>query len=274
MPRSLHLAVLVLLLVAGCQCGSEVNRGDLNIVPLDQEWMMGEQVATQALQQVDLVEDPAVQQYVDRMGQELVAATELAERPWRFYVVDDPSINAFALPGGHVFVHTGLIEAAGSPSELASVVGHEVAHVAARHHTERITKVYGLNTLASLLVGQDVSLAEQIAVQLVGSGTLAKFSRDDERESDELGQALMAEAGYPPQAMAGMFRTMLEARERRPNLLERFFASHPITEERIQTAEERAQALPEVEERAARPETFTQVQRRIAAPAAERATRP
>ncbi|MDX1546960.1 MAG: M48 family metallopeptidase, partial [Rhodothermales bacterium] len=194
------------LLFGRCTCSSDsVNRGDLNVVPLGQEWQMGEQLAAEIARTQPLVDDPVLQEYVARLGAQLVEQTEMADRPWQFHVVADPSLNAFAIPGGHVYVNTGLIVAAESPAELAGVMAHEVAHGVARHGTERMTKVYGLSVVGSLVLGEDPGLLEQIAAQIIGSGAVARFSRKDETEADALGLDYLYEAGYPPEAMGTMF---------------------------------------------------------------------
>lgn len=204
---------------------------------------MGEQLSREIQQQVPIVEDPLIEPYVQAMGERIVGVTERDDQSWTFHLVADTSINAFNIPGGHVFVHTGLITAAESPDEVAGVLAHEIAHGVARHATEQMTQAYGLNLLARLLLGGDVNLLEQIAAQLIGTGAMAKFSRDDERESDRLGLSYMADAGYDPNAMATMFERMLAIRARRPSALEQFFATHPLTEERIDDVSRRALEL-------------------------------
>src|SRR6185503_13387117 len=101
---------------------------------------------------------------------------------WEFHIVSDPEINAFNVPGGHVYVNTGLIMAADNTAELAGVMAHEISHGVARHGTERITKAYGLNLGLGQLLGQNPSLVKQLAAQIAAGGAVAKFSRDDERE--------------------------------------------------------------------------------------------
>ncbi|HEX7070445.1 MAG TPA: M48 family metallopeptidase, partial [Rhodothermales bacterium] len=222
-----------MLVIEGCICGDGVNAGDVNIIALDQEWELGRELADAIRQQAPVIDDVLVQEYVTRMGSRIVEVTERNDVPWTFHLVADTSINAFNIPGGHVFVNTGLIAAAETPDELAGVLSHEIAHGVARHATEQMTEAYGLNLLARLILGGDVGLLEQIAAQLVGTGTMAKFSRDDERESDRLGLSFMSDAGYDPNAMATMFERMLAIRVRRPSMLEQFFSTHPLTEERI-----------------------------------------
>ena len=243
--RALAVALSLVALVPGCTCASDsVNRGDLNLVSLDDEWALGRDLAAQVDAQVRPVPDPVVQDYVDRVGAALVAETELADRAWTFTVVDDPAVNAFALPGGHVYVNAGLVAAAGDPSALASVVGHEVAHGVARHSTERMVKAQGVSWVAGLVLGDDPGLVRQVAAGLLGRGALARFSRTDEAEADRLGLRYLAAAGYDPDGQAEMFQTLVDLRARRPVLFERWFQSHPLGEDRIEAAEDAARRLP------------------------------
>lgn len=266
MHRLLAFLVFIpLLLAPGCLCETTgVNRGDVNLVGLDEEWAFGEQLAQQIVLDAPVLDDLEVQAYVDRLGQRIAAETELRERPWRFHVLASPEVNAFNIPGGHVFVHAGLLAAAGSTAEVAGVIAHEVAHGVARHGTERMTKAYGLNVIVNLLMGQDAGMIEQIAAQIAGSGALAKFSRDDEREADRLGLGYLLDAGYAPSGMASMFETMLALRSRRPNAVERFFSTHPLTEERIAAVREAAAQVSE-DELVLHDEDFRRVRARVEA---------
>ena len=210
--------LLALVLAPGCTC-SGVNRGDVNLVSLDDEWALGDQLAAEVDAQTAPLADAEVQRLVDTMGQALAAETELADRPWTFTVLDDPAVNAFAVPGGHVYVNAGTVAAAETPSELASVVAHEVAHGVARHGTERMVKAHGLALVAGLVLGEDPGVVRQIVAQLVGQSALARFSRTDEREADALGLEYLAAAGYDPAGMAAMFETLLALRQRAPGPL-------------------------------------------------------
>jgi beta-barrel assembly-enhancing protease len=237
-------AVLVAIGLAGCAT-SGVNRGDLNLISLEEEWELGQQLEGEIARQVRLVDDASIVGYVDRMGKSIVATTELADLPWEFHVVADPAINAFNVPGGHVYVNTGLIAASRNAAELAAVMAHEIAHGVARHGTENLTKTYGLSLLASAVLGKDPRTHERIAAQILGGGALARFSREAEREADELGIRYMYDAGYDPHGMAGMFETLLAQRQRQPGSVERFFSSHPVSEERLADAGRRADELPD-----------------------------
>ncbi|OZC04442.1 M48 family metalloprotease [Rubricoccus marinus] len=233
----LFVFALVFAAIPGCTCNpNSVNRGDLNLVSLDDEWELGRQLAAEVDAQVAPLADAEVEAYADAMGASLVAETELSDRAWTFTVIEDPAVNAFALPGGHVYIHSGLVAAAESEAELASVVAHEVAHVVARHSTERMVKAQGLSVVAGLVLGDDPGMIREIVAELIGQGVLARFSRTDETEADALGLRFMAEADYDPDGMAAMFETLLALRQRQPVLFERWFGTHPLSEDRVEAA--------------------------------------
>ncbi|MFZ2490756.1 MAG: M48 family metallopeptidase [Thermoanaerobaculia bacterium] len=239
MKRSLFpLLALVAMLSVGC--GSS---GDFNLISVEEEWQLGQQLSQDIARQVRLNNDPAANAYVRGLGQKIVARTPMANLPWEFHVVDDPTINAFAIPGGHVYVHSGLIAAADNASELAGVMAHEISHVVARHSTEQLSRQQGLSVLAGIALGQNPGAVQQIAAQIVAGGALARYSREAERESDELGLRFMFDAGYDPRGMASMFRKLLAQRESSPGRVEQFFSTHPQTEERVRDAERRAAEL-------------------------------
>ena len=234
--------VLATCLAAGCGSGSG---GDFNLISIDEEWQLGQQLSQDIAKQVRFNNDPEVNAYVRNIGQKIVAGAPAPfnQLPWDFHVVEDPAINAFSIPGGHVYVNTGLIATAENASELAGVMAHEISHVVARHSTEQITRQYGLSVLAGLLLGQNPGAVQEIAAQIIAGAGLARFSRDNEREADELGIALMHRAGYDPRGMAAMFRVLLRNQQSQPSRVEQFFATHPTTEERIRDSENRAAQL-------------------------------
>lgn len=240
-----YTPIFGLLILMGWGCATTgVNRGDLNLVSLDQEWEMGQQLEAEIAREMNLVRDGDALAYINQLGNRIVNQTNMRDLPWEFHIVEDPAINAFNIPGGHVYVNTGLIEAAGSAAELAGVMAHEIAHGVARHGTERITKAYGLNIVASLVLGNNPGVIEQIVAQIAGTGAIAKFSRDDEREADALGVTYMYNAGYNPQGMVAMFERLLQERQRRPSSIEQFFSTHPLSEERIRNIEREIASLP------------------------------
>ncbi|HKR62294.1 MAG TPA: M48 family metallopeptidase [Thermoanaerobaculia bacterium] len=260
--------VLATCLAAGCGSG---GAGNFNLISIEDEWQLGQQLSQEVAQQVRFNNDPAVNAYVREIGQKIVAASPAPfnQLPWDFHVVDDPAINAFAIPGGHVYVNTGLIAAAENASELAGVMAHEASHVVARHTTEAISRQYGLSILASLVLGQNAGALQQIAAEVVAGGAMARFSRDAEREADELGIAAMHRAGYDPRGMAAMFRVLLAHQQSEPGRLEQFFSTHPTTEARIRDAESRAAQLSSAGTVTDEPR-FQDVRRRVASTMATR----
>ncbi len=234
---------LALSLVTGC-ASTGVNKGDINLVSIQEEWQLGQQLEQDLATKLDLVRDPVVTGYVDRLGQRIVGQTEMANLPWKFHVVRSPEINAFNIPGGQVYVNTGLIAAAGDVTELAGVMAHEISHGVARHGTEQLTKVYGLNLLASAALGKNPEAYQQILAQILGTGAIARFSREAESEADKLGVRYMYQAGYDPRGMVEMFQTLLTQRQQRPSSVDQFFASHPLTEDRISATRKEIAQLP------------------------------
>jgi predicted Zn-dependent protease len=241
--RFVRTAVFVALLaLAGC-----ITRSG--------EQSLGDDEAKKVEQEMGLLRAPALESYVRAVGEKLSAVSERPEGPWQFQVVDTRDANAFALPGGYVYVTRGLLALLNSEDELAGVLGHEIAHVTARHSTKRIgaAVVTAPVTIATGLAGFAVGIVSPVlgsAVagtgQVLTSGlVLAPFSRDQEHEADEIGQALAAKAGYDPAGLPGFLHTL----DREVALLSgekssfHFFDSHPNTPDRVERTEARAKEL-------------------------------
>jgi len=239
LTMALVLLAGTLVTTSGCAT-SGVNKGDLNLMSYQEEWQLGDRLSKDLAGKLDLVQNRAALDYVNRVGQRLVARTELRNLPWTFHIVNDPEVNAFNIPGGHVYVNTGLIAAAGDVAEFSGVMAHEIGHGVARHGTEQLTRAYGLQLVAGLVLGENPPAYEQILAQIAGTGAMAKFSRNAEREADQLGVRYMAGAGYDPQGMADMFRVLLQRRDSRPGTVGQFFSTHPLTEDRIRSVEAEA----------------------------------
>ena len=243
--RNTALAAVVLASLLAAGCGSTGGGGDFNLISIEEEWQLGAQLSQDIEKQVRLNNDPAINAYVRNMGQKIVAqaAPPFNQLPWQFHVVQDDSINAFAIPGGHVYVNTGLIKNSDNASELAGVMAHEISHVLARHSTEQLSRQYGLSVIAGAVLGQNPGQLSQIAAQIVAGGALARFSREAEREADSIGIRAMAAAGYNPAGMASMFEELLEHNKSSPGRVAQFFSTHPLTEERLRDARRRAAEL-------------------------------
>lgn len=233
------VALCAVLLSGGCSSG-----GGFNIVSLEEEWQLGNQLSQDIARQMRLSNDQQALTYVNRLGQQMVSQTEMGRLPWNFHIVVDPEVNAFNIPGGHVYVTTGLIAAADNASEFAGVMAHEIAHGVERHGTEQLSRAYGLNIIGSVLLGQDPAVYQQILAQVVGTGTLARFGREAENEADEIGARMMYQAGYNPQGMVGMFEELLRRRQGSPGSVAKFFSTHPLTEDRITNVRRIIRTLP------------------------------
>jgi predicted Zn-dependent protease len=210
----------------------------LNLYSIEREQRLGKQLADEVDAQVKLVEDPAVLEYVNELVQRLVHNSD-ARVPFTVKVINDAEVNAFALPGGYLYIHTGLIQAAQNEAELASVVAHEIAHVAARHATKNASRAFlwNLASIPMVFVGGPTGAAVRQVAGFALPISLLKFSRNAEREADLVGLEYEYAAGYDPVALIQIFER-LKARERdRGSMLSRAFFCHPTTGDRIRRAQ-------------------------------------
>ena len=219
--------------LAPAQTRSQQPEPGFNLFTVEQDIELGRQSAVEAEKQLRLLSDRNVDSYLNRIVQRLAAGAPGAKYPYQIKAVNATEINAFALPGGPMYVNRGLVQAARNEAELAGVLAHEMAHVAMRHGTHQASKVYltrsGLGILGGLLGRQSGSTAKLLnAIGGVGlNAVFLKFSRDDEYEADKVGVQIMANAGYDPRAMADFFALMRAEQGRNPGKLEQFFSSHP-----------------------------------------------
>jgi predicted Zn-dependent protease len=240
--------------------------GDISV---QQEDELGDQYAAGILTEVTLLPDAEVSDFVTRLGRGLTGVADDAQRDWHFYVVDDTVMNAFAVPGGHVFVYRGLIEGAAAFEELAGVLGHEIAHVTLRHSIDQMKSRQKTNLIVSLVcsvVDLCASTAAQVAIGVGGQALFAKYSRDDEAEADSAAVEYLAAAGIDPQGVSSMFRRMLALRSTSPSSFQAWFGSHPIEEDRIARTEAQAARHPAVAGRGqSHAAEFTALRERLAA---------
>jgi len=206
-------------------------------ITTQQEVQVGQQQAAQINQQLPIVQDASINNYINQIGQSISRAADPRGIPYRFYVVNSGAVNAFAIPGGHIYVTRALIERADNLSELTGVLGHEIAHVTERHGIEQWQRAQqanmGLSVLYGVLLGRQPGTVERVGVQAAGGAWMAGHSREAEREADNRGLEFVARAGYNPRGMVTFFDELLQERRRNPSRLEQWFSTHPLTEERI-----------------------------------------
>lgn len=217
-------------------------------VSQDQEVELGRENADQINSQLPIVTDPQIAGYLQTLGESIAKKTSRGDLDWHFYLVNTKQVNAFALPGGYVYVNRGLIESAEHLDELTGTLGHEIGHVVERHSVKQMQKSekanVGLAVVCTLTSICHNGLA-QAAVQVGGSALFAKYSRQDELQADSEAVVNVARAGYSPQGIPDLFQVLLKEREYQPTKVEGWFASHPLEEARISKAKQLIGTLPE-----------------------------
>jgi beta-barrel assembly-enhancing protease len=249
----------------------------------EDEMKLAEEVHQQLTGQAKLIQNTQLNTYIETIGNRLAQNSKRPNIPWKFYVVDDGAVNAFATLGGRVYVHTGLIEKTNSESQLASVMGHEIGHIVARHGLENVKKANKYGTLAGIAVlagavlgGQGGAGLGNLAGNLILGGKLMKHSRDAEREADYLGLYDMNQSGYNTGGMVEMFNILNQISQSQPDTLGSIMASHPPAAERANnTRVEITQKLPGTDRRGiSNTNEFQQVKGETPAPIYPRKVRP
>ena len=209
----------------------------LSLISVSDEIAMGRQAQQQVRRTVPVLADAEVTAYVTRVGKRLAARASGPRYPYSFSVANYRELNAFALPGGPVWIHRGILHAAANESQLAGVLAHEIAHIAQRHAADQITKQLVANGFLGLLgavLGNDPGAARtaQIGAQILAGGYMLKFSRDDEREADRVGLQIVRRAGWDPRGIAEFMEALRREQGRDPGSVEVFLSSHPAPAER------------------------------------------
>lgn len=219
--------ILTAIVISGCS------------VSQDQEVALGRQNAEEINAQLPIVNDPAISSYIQDLGESIAKKTSRADLDWHFYVVNTKQVNAFALPGGFVYVNRGLIESADRLDELTGTMGHEIGHVVERHSVKQMEKQQGANVgLVAVCTLTNIcqSGLGRVAVSVGGQALFARYSRQDELQADSEAVVNVTRAGYDPQGVVDLFRVLLKERQSAPTKVEGWFASHPLEESRIQQA--------------------------------------
>ena len=227
--RRIRIGALTLALAGGAGC----------LATQQQEVQMGASYASEINAKLPLVRDPEINAYINRLGDSLARVADSRGLEWHFYVVDAKEVNAFAVPGGYIYVNRGLIERFTKMSQLAGVIGHEIGHVTLRHSLKQQQKATGTSlgiTLGCVLTQACGNAAVGSLVNVGAGAMMAGFSRDDEAESDRVGIDYVVRAGIDPRGMPETFEILMAERKAKPEGVASFFATHPLEEDRIRAA--------------------------------------
>ena len=210
------------------------------LISIKEEKEIGEKVLKQVQEQLPVIDDPYISDYIQRVGEEALRQVDNKHFNFDFWVIDNPTVNAFAIPGGHIFMFRGIIELMDSKDELMGVLFHEVAHVQARHFAERVDKAKKVSiatlagALAAILVGGgEVGTALMTGALATGQSIMLKYSRTDEEEADRLGLSWMERGRYDSMAMADVFSKMIKSRWLDTDAYPAYLSSHPGLDERV-----------------------------------------
>jgi beta-barrel assembly-enhancing protease len=244
--RQYSFTLLLVLSACSFAAGPKEIKPGWNMFSKQQDVELGREAAAQVERQMQVVHDPELDSFVQRIGKRLVATGMAGDYPYTFKVINDPSINAFALPGGPTYIHTGLFKAAENEDQVAAVMAHELSHVALRHGTHQASKANLIQLpamLAGAVVGNGSMLGQlaQLGIGLGANSVLLKFSRDAESDADILGSRMMAKAGYNPIEMARFFEK-LEAQGGKGG--PQFLSDHPNPGNRSKAIQQEIQYLP------------------------------
>ena len=229
--------IAVFALFSGC-ASIEPLVQDFNIVSVPDEIKIGEAMTQQVSKEMPIESDPSLNAEVNRVGQRLLAGLARRDFQYRFYVVKDDTPNAFTIPGGSVYIHTGLLKFVSGDSELAGVMGHEIGHAYLRHPAKSISRAYGLEYLTSFLFkGQTTAQSSGALMNLLKGGVLTRYGREDENQADDMGYYLAKRAGYSSDGLLNFLRKLQQLQKGGSTLP--FLSSHPPTTERIARLEAR-----------------------------------
>ena len=243
--HSRFLIAPVAILVAACAVNPATGKREFMLVSESQELAMGKQYDQQLVVEMGLYDDSALAGYVQQLGLQLAALSERPQLPWAFRLVDDPVVNAFAVPGGYIYITRGILANMSSEAQLVSVLGHEIGHVTARHTAQQLTQqqVFGLGLSVGAIFSPEIAGLASGAVQIL----FLKFSRDDESQADGLGFRYMRAAHYDPREAAELFAQLSRVTSQSGGRLPEWQSTHPDPENRREKALTRAATLPEAE---------------------------
>lgn len=228
MSRPAAALAAVSLAFASCSTFRKVN-----VYSVPQEMAVGEVFSSEIEALYPILQDPRLDWYLNHRGRMLADLSDRRDIPYTFNVVDSPELNAFAIPGGHIYINLGMIEACQNENELIALMAHEIGHVIAKHSMKQLSQQTIIQIVGTIALNQYPNQWAALAANLFTITSLLKMSRDAEAEADRIGLELMLRAGYDPKGMSGIFGNLLRKHEENPGLLDKLFLTHPPTRERI-----------------------------------------
>lgn len=236
--------VLIAVVLVGACATTGPGKRDIILISTQDEVAIGREVAAQVEREEQVLDDPVVNEYLSRLGNRIVAVSDRPNLIYSFKVLASDEINAFAVPGGFIYVYTGLMKELDNEAQLTAVLCHEVAHVVARHSVKKLQQIYGYALLLELAGGSELSPAARAIADVGATLVLQGYSRDNEFEADEYGTLYAYRAGYTPGGMLQLLGKFLELDTRRHGFIEQLLASHPPTPDRIERVEDEIATFP------------------------------
>lgn len=237
--------IFILILFLNCATTGPGGKRSLILISGQQEISMGQELSKQVEKQSKVVQDSSINSYVSQIGNRIAKISDRPNLNYTFKVLADSQINAFACPGGFIYIYSGLLKKMDNEAQLAGVLAHEISHVVARHSVQRLQQVLGMEVLASIALGKESSQTTEKVANL-GIGLISQgYSRQNEFEADKFGTYYMAQAGYNPLGMSELLTKLSQGENGKPSGFEGLFASHPDTQDRIKRIKEQIATLPE-----------------------------
>jgi beta-barrel assembly-enhancing protease len=238
-------AILLIALAIGCVSGDQ-KRGTrhYNVVAVEDEWQLGAALSADIARQVQLVNDPQALTYLRSVGDRLVRQTTLSNVPWEFHIISSSEVDAFAIPGGHVYVTTGAIKAMRTAADLAGLVAHELGHAVDRQTTAALSAQYDVRELAHAANGNSPAVYQRVLAQSLPTAQPIRFTAEHEKVADDFAVKWLQGAGYDPNGAATMLQTLQAQQTTNAASVQRFFAAHPVSAEMIADIKAQVSKLP------------------------------